>query len=218
MVKQGQRAASRRQKQMKQRLKQKVKRSQRTINIDQLPEFMLVRYGLTLKKRLPKLSAETLQRLLQAMLEMLPAGEQWSLTLWLIDVLKTMNNQLPWQFYLLVAENWSQFQAFLVRELPAVPLTQPLIISDEVREVELITIVSHQLAVNFFLTTTQNNPALMRQLPANQIEELQSSLNDLQAVDWPKVASLLGPVEPMGDAGTQAWLTALNQLAAEGSN
>lgn len=213
MVKQGQRAASRRQKQIKQRLKQKVKRSQRTITMNQLPEFMLVRYGLTLKKRFSKLSAETMQRFLQALLKNLPTDFQWSVKTWITTTLQRINNQVPWQFYRLVVINWSELQAFLVKELPAVPLAQPLIVSAEVSETELVAIVSHQLTVNFFLNTTQNNPVLMQQLPANRLTELQASFSDAQEIDWQKVANLLGPVEPVGDAGTQAWLQALGQLS-----
>lgn len=218
MVKQGQRAASRRQKQIKQRLKQRVKLSQRTINVEQLPEFILVRYGLTLKKRLTKLSAETIQRLLQALMKNVPSGFQWSMKTWITETLQRVNNQVPWQFYYVIAENWDDFQSFLIRELPAVPLTQPLIIEDKIDNLELEEIISHQLAVNFFLTATQNNSILMRQLPAAKITELQTSFNDSQELKWQKVASLLGQVKPAGDPGTRAWLTDLNQLSVEGDH
>lgn len=219
MVKQGQRAASRRQKQIKQRLKQRVKQSQRTIDAKQLAEFMLVRYGLTLNHHLNKLIGETLQRFLQELLEKAPTGTEWSVKNWITSTLQELNNQVPWQFYYLVTENWSDLQAFLTKELPAVPLVDRIIVVEEINAADFRRIVSRQLAVNFFLTTSQGNPALMRQLSGERVAELQASFNSQNEINWQQVSNLLkSNTESLSDldSGTTVWLTKLNQLTIQG--
>lgn len=217
MVKQGRYAGSKRQKQIKQRLKQRAVQSHRTIENNQVVDFVLVRYGLTVKKQLNSLAAETMQRMLQEMLTQVTTLN-WSLTDLLTDTLQRLNGRVPWQFYQIVATNWDALQAFLEKEIPAVPLAERMTVTGRLTNVQLKQVLQRQLAVNFFLRTSRQNPELANRLTPVQINELATSLTTDGDIDWQRVAQVLGnsPVMVDGaDKGTVTWLKNLNQLSAD---
>lgn len=216
MVKQGQRAASKRLKQIKQIRRKKAISYDRTIAASQLAEFMLVRYGLTLKKKIPQTQTQTVQRFLQEWLVQAPKSNvNWSIAQVTTAVLKQLNCQVPWQFLAVLAQNWLSIQAFLMKELPAVPLKDRLVVTDELTVNQLTQLLSHQLATNFFLTTLGGNPQLLQQVAANKVMELQASLQLDDHIDWQRVSALFIQsfvVNEAADSGTRAWLQQLSQL------
>lgn len=164
MVKQGRFARSSKMKQIKAIRKRMHQPAGRTIHPDEFENFVLVRYGLTLKKRLKGIHKETVQRFLQEMLADTPIDQNWQLTDILGKTLRRIGNKVPFQFYRVITNDWPEIQHFLQREIPAVPLTERIIVSDPVDDTQLQEIVSTALAGNTYSELVDNNPEMLERV------------------------------------------------------
>ena len=95
MVKQGRYAKSSKMKQIKAIRKRMHAPAGRVIQPDAFDQFVLVRYGLTLKKRLKGIGKQTVQRFLQEMLVVTSVDEAWSLETILVKTFKNINIKVP---------------------------------------------------------------------------------------------------------------------------
>lgn len=213
MPKQGQFAKSARQKRLNDF---KVKRHQQgaTIEDDRLTDFLVVRFALTAKKRVPTRMQETCQRFLIEISDRLVAGNG-DLQLLVPGLVEKLSSQVPWQFFFQLVTNWDLLQEFLVKELPAVPLKYHLRIVEQVTAEELSQQVAHQLALKGAATTLLNQGASKKKL--NQVATLlQATICPKSAIDWERVRALLSPLpftpDPQLDQPTKKWLTGLSQL------
>lgn len=213
MPKQGQFAKSSR----RQRINNfKMRRHQQgdTIRPDQLTDFLLVRFNLTAKKRVPGEAQETVQRFLIEVSDRLLAANG-DLEALIPGLLRDINHRAPWQFYMQLLPEWPLLQAFLKKEVPAVPLAQRCYLANLPTVDELTKTVGQLLAEKIAAITflkQPNVPAVMREQTAQRL--LISIYRDGQ-IDWAKVRALLAPfpftVDPSLDGGTQKWLRALSQ-------
>lgn len=214
MPKQGQFAKSTRLKQLN---NFKVRRHQQgqAITTDQLPDFLLVRFNLTAKKRIPHAAQETTQRFLIEILDQLVAS-QGDLASLVPELLDDINHRAPWQFYMQLLPQWNLLQDFLKKELPAVPLAKRCYVTTTVTAIDLTKTVAQLLAKKAAAITflkQPNVPAAMRQQTA---QLLYGSIYHDGTIDWDRVRALLSPfpftIDPQLDEGTRQWLQALSQL------
>lgn len=211
MVKQGRFAASKRVKQLNNfHQKHRVVES-RAIADDQLGDFLLVRFALTTKKRLPANARETLQRFLQELTPRLVA-HQGRVKDSVAAVLLAVRTRVPWQFFRQVSEQWAPFQHFLQREVPAVPLKQRMPVTDLLTPAAFNDLLAGMLAEQTVaLTTLQAKvPAAMQQ---TMVAQTKQSLFNGQEIDWSKVRALFAPVkfdpQTAPDEKTRQWLLEL---------
>lgn len=122
MVKQGRFAKSSKLKQIKQIRRRMHHPAGRVIQPDQFKEFVLVRYGLTLKKKYHDSDKETMQRFLMELLDVAGTTSPWQLNRIVAETFQNINVRVPYQFYQRVLLNWEPFVQFLNKEIPAVPL------------------------------------------------------------------------------------------------
>lgn len=213
MVKQGRFARSSKMKQIKAIRKRMHQPTGRTIHPDEFEDFVLVRYGLTLKKRLKGIHKETVQRFLQEMLADTPINQNWQLTDILDKTLRTIGNKVPFQFYRVITNDWPEIQHFLQREIPAVPLAKRIIVSDLVDDAKLQEIVSTVLAGNTYSELVDNNPEMLERVKDQQVSSLQTNLLTDKSIDWQKVEGVFGPFSfdptQAEDDGTRQWLEQL---------
>lgn len=203
------------------RLKQlnnfKVKRPQvagNEISGDQLTDFLVVRFALTAKKRVPAVAQETSQRFLIEVSDQL-TNHQGNLSLIVPAVIRKLNPQVPWQFFQQLLANWALLQRFLVKELPAVPLNPRLRITEQVAVDELAQLVAHQLAIKGAATTLLNRPQVTPALKQRTTQLLLATLYQGGQVNWTQVRALLAPLPyqpPVElDASTLEWLLDLSR-------
>ena len=140
MPKQGQFAKSTRTKQLNS-FKVKRRGGGNTIPTDQLTDFLVVRFALTAKKRVAPAAQETVQRFLIELADRLVEANG-NLVQLVPPLLAKLNSQVPWQFYAQVTANWDLLQRFLVKELPAVPLTQRLRVTAQLSTARLNQLVA----------------------------------------------------------------------------
>lgn len=213
MVKQGRFARSSKMKQIKAIRKRMHQPAGRTIHPDQFQDFVLVRYGLTLKKRLRGIDKETVQRFLQELLVVTPIDQTWALPTILRATLRSIGNKVPYQFYRIVTKEWTEVQHFLQREIPAVPLENRILVTDPVSDNQLQEIVSAELAGNTMVEMVHDNPAMQKMVTDEPYTTLQTNLLNDGKIDWQKVAAVSTPIhfdpEVAGDAGTRQWLEQL---------
>jgi hypothetical protein len=213
MVKQGRYAKSSKMKQIKAIRKRMHAPAGRVIQPDAFDQFVLVRYGLTLKKRLKGIAKETVQRFLQEMLVVTSVDEAWSLETILVKTFKNINIKVPFQFYRVMMANWPEVQHFLQREIPAVPLKHRIIVTNPVNADQLQTIILNQLAANTLIETLGGNPDMMKTITSKQVEQLTAGLVTNDVIDWNKVSTIFQPigfdVDSAEDAGTKQWFEQL---------
>lgn len=213
MPKQGQFAKSTRTKQLNS-FNVKRRGGGNTIPTDQLTDFLVVRFALTAKKRVAPAAQETVQRFLIELADCLVEANGNLMQL-VPPLLAKLNSQVPWQFYAQVTANWDLLQRFLVKELPAVPLTQRLRVTARLSTARLNQLVAEQLAQKGAAATLLGRgplPPAQTQLVAKQL--LAVLYRDGQ-IDWQQVRALLAPLPyqpaPELDLPTRQWLTALAQ-------
>ncbi len=213
MVKQGRFAKSGKLQQIKEIRKARQVKAERTIDEKQVNQFVLVRYGLTLKSKLIGSDKETMQRFLIEWLDNAPLNETWSVQQLAEETLKQINIRVPYQFYRALVRNWSKFQRFLKREIPAVPLATRLMVTDTLTTEAFESLVGRQLAANTLLATLGGNPQLMKQINLAQIESLAQNLMIGSKIDWEKVAAAFKPLpfdlDSAPDEETKTWLAEL---------
>lgn len=184
------------------------------ISGDQLTDFLVVRFALTAKKRVPAVAQETSQRFLIEVSDQL-TNYQGNLSLIVPAVIRKLNPQVPWQFFQQLLANWALLQRFLVKELPAVPLNPRLRITEQVAVDELAQLVAHQLAIKGAATTLLNRPQVTPALKQRTTQLLLATLYQGGQVNWTQVRALLAPLPyqpPVElDASTREWLLDLSR-------
>lgn len=220
MVKQGHYAKTSRQKKLRQLKQRHQVHADRTIDYAMVSEFLLVRYHLTQAKRQRPVMRKTMQRFMTQWLAGATANGalSWSVTTITKQTLQQFNRQLPWQGYALLQQELLAWQAFMVKEVPAVPLDERLQVTDLLTTATITTVISEQLAINTLLGMFGDNQAKLAQVTTAQVQQLQAGLVTATAIDWTKVASLVAPVTLSADtqaASMQTWVAQLNELTPD---
>lgn len=214
MVKQGRFAKSSKLKQIKQIRRRMHHPAGRVIQSDQFKEFVLVRYGLTLKKKYHDSDKETMQRFLMELLDVAGTTSPWQLNRIVTETFQNVNVRVPYQFYQRVLLNWEPFVQFLNKEIPAVPLKNRVGLLGAPTADELTGIVARQLAANTLLAT--GNPQIMKLMTPAQIDSLVAKLTTDHLINWQKVAEIFEPmpfdVSTAPDEPTKGWLNQLKEL------
>ena len=211
MPKQGQFAKASRQVHQKTLKQRGGRRGGQEIVEEQAGDFLLVRFALTTKKRLPKESQETLQRFLQELTpELLDSGDGAAAVRGALD---RTRGQVPWQYYYQLSAGWPLLSHFIARELPAIPLKQRRLVKNLPDGAALAARIAALLATQAAaLTLLQAKPAATAALA----QQLTGQLLVNGKIDWRRVAALLAPfpfTAPAGiDAGTAQWLAALSRV------
>ena len=113
----------------------------------------------------------------------------------------------------MIDQSVMDFQKFLVKEVPAVPLEQRLTLGDPVTEADWKKLVTTQLAVNALLGLVND----LSQITDAQIAQLQAGLmHDDGTIDWSRAANLVAPVTvvaPDADTATKTWYEQLEKLS-----
>ena len=216
MVKQGQFAGVSSAKRLK-NFKQQAKATEaKAITPEKVGEFLLVRYHLTQNTRLAPLMKETMQRVLMTLLDN-ATGTTWSLDKLFVTTLGQIANQVPWQFYALLATEWPRTQKFLNKEVPAVPLNERIIVTDDVTDVP--EKIAQQLAINWFLMMFATMPERLAAVTEQQVADTKQSFLQDGAINWANVATVYSTtpfIMPDDvDEATKTWLTDLQALAIE---
>lgn len=212
MVKQGKFAQVKQQKHQKYNAKQAQLKQTQTIAPAQMMDFILVRHHLVNKA--PALIEETNGRLLQEFM-VLGNGNPWSLHTQLQQTLQQIDVNVPWQFYKIVADSWPQTKTFMLKEIPAIPLSQRIILEDDLSDLQFTELVAQKLASNWFINQFKQTPEQLHKTTDAQVEQLAQSFVVENHIDWSKVAELNQTVqldEPLElDAGSQQWLAELKK-------
>lgn len=188
-------------------------RGQRTITEDMVPNFILVRYELTTGKRLGPLQRETGQRFIQELTPRL-MDHHYDLSKSIQETLMQINSRVPWQFFMVLVQEWPDLAKFFNRELPALPLKQPVIVKDSIDQPQLTQFLSELLAKRVAgITLIHQQNSQMRAALANQLKQ---SFYGGKEIQWVKVDHLLSPfgfpIDEKLDEGTQQWLRQLTAL------
>jgi len=224
MVKQGQYAKASKQKKIRQLKQRHQVHQDRVIAKNAVGEFLQVRYHLTQSARQRPATRQTMARWSAQWLDQAQgvSAPIWSETSLTKATLQAFNRQLPWQGYALLDREFDQWQAFLTKEAPAVPLEERVNLTECLTPATWRQLLTEQLAVNILLGMARDAQALS-QISAEQVTALQAGIQTDNAIDWAKVASLLDPAvmvtDPLAtaelDSKTQAWLTRLNKLTVQ---
>lgn len=214
MVKQGRFAKSSKLKQIKQIRRRMHQPAGRVIQPDQFKEFVLVRYGLTLKKKYHDSDKENMQRFLMELLDVAGTASPWQLNRIVAETFQNINVRVPYQFYQRVLLNWEPFAQFLNKEIPAVPLKNRIGLLGAPTADELTGIAARQLAANTLLAT--GNPQVMKLMTPAQIDSLVANLTTDHLINWQKVAEVFDPIpfdtSAAPDEPTKEWLNQLKEL------
>lgn len=200
-------------KQLRQLKRKKRQQAGRTIDWDQVEDFLLGRYHLVQGNRLSAAVDATVQRFFSEWLQTaLAQGEQqlqWDIAAITATTFKRIGNQVPWQFYAVLLEQVMAWQKFLLREGPVVPLVTPRQIIKPLTATAWAALVADQLAVN--LLTIMATP-----ITAKQREQLTKSFLADGHVQWSAVAALFSPlgftIQASADEAAHQWLTELLAL------
>lgn len=200
-------------KQLRQIRRRKQQQTNRTIHWDQVEDFLLGRYHLVQGSQLPPVVDATIQRFFSEWLQTaLAQGEaqiQWDVTTLTTTTLQRIGNQVPWQFYGLLAGQAEHWQKFLRREGPVLPLSQPRQIIKPLSAADWQQLIANQLADN--LLTVSAIPVTTKQR-----EQLTASFLVAGHLQWAAVAALFTPlgfqITPGTAAETSQWLNQLSGL------
>lgn len=195
----------------------KVKRQQQgqIIANDQLTDFLVVRYALTFKKRVPVAAQETIQRLLIEISDQL-VKDNGDLPKIVLPLLQKLNSRVPWQFLKQVVEEWADLQKFLQKEVPAVPLRERLRITQTLTVKTVKDETAKLLATKAAAITFLKQPQLAATMTEQTARLLLPTIYHDNKIDWSKVQALLQPfpfnIDESLDDGTKKWLVALSKL------
>ena len=157
-----------------------------------------------------------MQRVLMTLLDN-ATGSTWSLDKLFVTTLGQIANQVPWQFYALLATEWSRTQKFLNKEVPAVPLNERIIVTDDVTDVP--EKIAQQLAINWFLMMFATMPERLAAVTEQQVADTKQSFLQDGAINWANVATVYSTtpfIMPDDvDEATKTWLTDLQTLTIE---
>ena len=215
MPKQGQFARSHHRQVIKNLRHHQSQQTARRINKQMANDFLLVRFALTSGKLVSAIDRESIQRFFQELTPRLIRND-FDLRAGVGDVLQYVNARVPWQFYYQISTNWPLIEHFLHRELPALPLKQPVIVKNSVDQQWLNQRVGHLLVQRIVVLTLikqDPNQALQRVMATR----LQATIMDATGnINWKQVQALLKafafPIDHSLDAGSQKWLTQISQI------
>lgn len=213
MPKQGHFAKSSRLKHLNQfKVKQQNKVAQ--INKQDFTDYLLVRFALTAKKRVPQTSQETVQRFLIEISDHLLESHGDLATL-LPALLQELNHRAPWQFYMEIIPEWDLVQDFLKKEVPAVPISPRCYITTTISQATITKQVGKLLANKAATITLLKHSGSNKQLQQQTAHLLLPAIMPEGKIDWAKVRMLLSPfpfqVDTSLDKGSQEWLTELSR-------
>lgn len=212
MPKQGQFARQSQQSKLK-ATKQKVKKQQQTINDEQISDFLVVRYALTLRQRTHPDSQETLQRFIQEVAEHLRLA-QGDFSCLLPMIWQKVRGQVPWQFYWQLSLNWPALSLFLHREINALPLDKPVWCQALPDQVAFDQELLNELVNQVVATMALNHPLSHDQITQMKTR-LRATLWGQNQIQWSQIRALLGPFQQTitsHDPGSQVWLDHLASL------
>ena len=214
MPKQGQFARSQRHGISKSFHQHPQRQRQRTIDQTMVSDFLIVRYRLTTGKHLESLDRETGQRFLQ---ELMPRLQETSfdLSAAVHQTLVEINAKVPWQFFYQLSRNWPLLNRFIQRELPALPLAEPVLLKNLVTQEWLDQVIVQLLAQQIIgMTLLQRTVAATIQ--QNLIHQMATTLESDSQIQWSKVAAAFKPwpfpLDERLDSGTRDWLKAISQI------
>ncbi|CAJ1225511.1 hypothetical protein LZY01_20830 [Levilactobacillus zymae] len=213
MSRPGKFAKSSRVKQLRQFKRRKQQQAGNVIAWDRVTDFLLGRYQLTQGRKLPATVAATVQRFFSEWLTTAqaagPTQLQWSVSELTTATLARIGNQVPWQFYAVLAGQFGSWQRFIRREGPAVPIEPRRQIVALMTPATFNRALAHQLAVNLLtVTAAPITPA--------QEDQLVHSLLDEDQLNWAAVGALFTPLGFQNTAekrsDTYQWLNDLQML------
>ncbi|TYC49699.1 hypothetical protein ESZ50_06085 [Weissella muntiaci] len=214
MVKQGSFASSSRIKKVRNLRQHNRKLPTKVISGQQMTEFMQVRYYLMQGNQQVDVTQQTMQRWLSIWLEQGEISTSWNFNQFNQATLGAIANQVPWQFYYLVDQNFASFRSFIKKELPAVPLQKRIqvVFEDDVWVDQL----AQQLSLNWFLSSFADDPERLAKITEEQIMELARGLKKDETINWHNVRVVYSTIVFKDtqnlDAETEQWLAALQMI------
>lgn len=183
-----------------------------TIRDDQLVDFLVVRYALTLKKRITSNAQETVQRFLIEISDLL-ISNHGNLQKIVPSLLANLASRVPWQFYWQVSVAWEKLQDFLKKELPAVPLKQQFRITKPVSVNDFNQLVANVLSHKAAAITFVKQGGQRSEQQEQTAQLLLQSIYQNNQIKWDQVAALFAPfkfpVPAELDSVSKKWLTEL---------
>ncbi|KRL93693.1 hypothetical protein ACUIJQ_11465 [Levilactobacillus hammesii] len=206
-------------KQLRQVRRRKQQQTSRTIAWEQVEDFLLGRYHLVQGSKLPPLVDATVQRFFSEWLQTaLAQGEnqvQWDITALTTTTLQRIGNQVPWQFYSVLAGQAMRWQRLIQREGPVLPLATPRQMVSPLTATGWEQVIAEQLAVN--LLTISAIPVTVKQR-----DQLTASFRTDDGLQWGAIAALFGPlgfqITPGTDQETTQWLNDLKASTMNGDH
>ncbi|MFP7243128.1 hypothetical protein [Pediococcus pentosaceus] len=217
MVKQGNYAKRIQQHKIRQIKQRKPKQSQQQLkNRQELSDYLLVRYHLTQSARVDNLVEETMGRFIQVLIANLTKeGHSVNFTTMVQVTLQGLANQVPWQYYALLVNEWANLQSFLRREMEHAPLAEAIILEEV--DVDMVDLVATQLAVNWYLTQFENRAVPVTTINEEKVAQLKATFIKDTKINWTNVQTVYSTapfkkVRTDYDLGTQTWLKTLSHL------
>lgn len=220
MVKQGHYAKASRKKVVRQFKQHHAAHEDQAIDDRKVKDYLLVRYHLTQSKHQRAVIQKTMQQFFGQWLDFATTNDEapaWDVAALTERTLQLTNWQLPWQYYAVLDQQFATWQAFLVKEAPAVPLTTRLRVTTTLTPAAWQQLLTQQLAINGLLGSLGGDAQKLPQLTTAQVEQLQTSLQTDDQVNWAQVAALCGPIKidmAAFDQGMQGLLRRLAKLTA----
>lgn len=219
MVKQGHYAKSSRKKMVRQFKQHHAQHEARAIDPLKIKDFLLVRYHLTQAKQQRVVVQKTMQQFFGNWLDLATApenGQIWDVTALTKQTLQLSGYQVPWQYYAILNQQFSGWQDFLLKEVPAVPLEDRLSVIKPLTPTTWQASLSQQLAVNGLIGTWGREH--LAQVTAEQVSQLQTSLVKDGHMDWAAVAAVCAPIQidlASFDQGVQGLIRRLEKLSSD---
>ena len=132
------------------------------------------------------------------------------------ELIVELNAKTPWQFFWQISDFWPVLQKFLQKEVPAVPLSQRILIRQVLSQTELERMLGQALtqktAAAMLLGQGQAEAAKINQLSGLLMADLYQETH----LNWQKVRQLLAPfafsIDEELDETTRQWLRDLTAL------
>ncbi|MDR3241237.1 MAG: hypothetical protein LBT37_03580 [Lactobacillaceae bacterium] len=216
MVKQGSFARTAKTKRVRSIKQKKQTDNSASIDDKQINDYLIVRYHLTQHAKQAPVVEETMLRFFNVFMSQDESENVWRVDVMLPKTLVAIGNQVPWQFYYLVANEWERFAQFLAKEVPAVPLQVKKIVTD-LTETQTVEIFAKHLALNWFISQFGADQAKLTQITEAQVQALQESFIAEEKVAWDKVAIVYSQVEKVvvgneTDDKTKQWIADLEKI------
>lgn len=218
MVKQGHYAGvstNKKSRQLKQRAQRQVNAE---IDLSEVADFLQGRYVLT-QHATSALVDETMQRFLaewgQQTTTSTVDSNLWDMDKITIQTLARIASKVPWQFYAIIVGQWSKFSHFIIKEVLALPTKNAVRLTN--KDVDITSVVSQQLAVNWYLSRFAGTSQLATVTNAN-IQDLSKSFISHGALDWQNVAVVYSTTPftvDVDDTQLKQWLQSLVALSPE---